>query len=79
MEEERKIFFLLSAKVLFLSWFLQIVFALWVAALFFVFAKADYGAEELDFVSVDRGDEPPPAQLVFPASLVAPNPKTEGI
>lgn len=79
MEEERKIFFLLSAKVLFLSWFLQIVFALWVAALFFVFAKADYGAEELDFVSVDRGDEPPPAQLVFPASLVAPNPKTEGL
>ena len=79
MEEEKKIFFWLSAKVLFLSWILQIVFALWVAVLFFVFAKADYGTEELSFVSADRGNEPTPARLVFPASLVEPNPKTEGL
>lgn len=78
MEEEKKIFFLIRAKVLFLSWILQIIFALWVAAMFFVFAGADYGTEELSAVCAPR--ENPQlggGHFVFPANLIAPNTSTE--
>lgn len=79
MEEEKKTFFLISAKVLFLSWILQIVFALWTFAMFVIFASADHGTKELSAVSAPRENPDISAEFsVFPASLIAPNPPTEG-
>ena len=80
MEEESKTFFLLSAKVLFLSWILQIVFAIWVFAMFVIFASADYGTDELSAVCAPRENPQMGGghYFVFPANLVAPNPPTEG-
>ncbi len=79
MEEESKTFFLISAKVLFLSWILQIAFAIWVFALFCIFASADYGTEELAAVAASGENlQMGEGHTVFPANLIAPNPPTEG-
>lgn len=67
--------FRVRAKVLFLSWIIQIIFALWVFLLFVVFAKMDHGADTLAEVTVD--ESAPQSVPVFPAGLIAPNPPTE--
>ncbi len=77
-------FFKLRAKALFLSWILQIVFALWVALCFAVFAKIDHaGSRDAsalalivaeDDAATDGGNvaDATPASLRLPPPLFAP-------
>lgn len=72
----KRVEFILKAKIGFLSWCLQIAFALWIFALFVLFAKMNSGADELAQISVDKipGGE---SVFVLPERLIAPNPPTE--
>ncbi|MBQ9759702.1 MAG: hypothetical protein IJW12_08045 [Opitutales bacterium] len=72
----KRVEFILKAKIGFLSWWLQILFALWIFALFVLFAKMNYGADDLAQISVDKipGVE---SAFVLPERLIAPNPPTE--
>ncbi|MBE6400999.1 MAG: hypothetical protein E7037_03070 [Verrucomicrobia bacterium] len=65
---------LLKAKVWFLSWVLQIVFALWILGLFVLFAWVDYGSEELSQATEVHEDS---SSFVLPERLIEPNPPTE--
>ena len=72
----KRVEFILKAKICFLSWCLQILFALWTFVLCVLFAKMNYGADELAQMSVDKipGGE---SAFVLPERLIAPNPPTE--
>ena len=65
---------LLKAKVWFLSWILQIIFVLWIFALFVFFAKIDYGNEALAQATEVHDDS---SAFVLPERLIEPNPPTE--
>lgn len=66
---------LVRAKIFFLSWILQVVFALWVFLLFVLFAKMNRGLSEISFGNANGGGDTMSAML--PATLIAPNPSTE--
>lgn len=72
----KRLEFILKTKVWLLSWFLQILFALWMFVLFVCFAKMDYGTEALAEISPERASEGKSA-FVLPERLIAPNPPTE--
>ncbi len=78
MEEKKIDTFLVHAKILFLSWILQIVFALWVFLLFVIFAKMNPGSEQLTNDVLSGGEAAAQQQIpVFPANIIAPNPPEE--
>lgn len=73
----RRMEFILRLKVGFYSWVLQSVFALWFFLLFVVFAKMDYGEEELAQISAEKMSGKVPTVFILPERLITPNPPTK--